>query len=187
MVLYPGTGVRHVRPVSRGARVRSFFWVQSMIRDEAKRALLFDMNCAISSVRQATETASRHSRYLSRASVFFPETSSRSSRPSFPPMAAKASPMRILCAGFTAFSRMSRAVVDGSGDLFRHLQKHQLKDGRFENPMVRFAMGYRQAGDGLIERACAFHVLDLEDGAHHGCYRHCFSPCAAPTMLIGRR
>lgn len=53
MVLYPGTSVHHVRPVSRGARVASFFWVQSMIRDDAKRALLFDMDGAISSMRQA--------------------------------------------------------------------------------------------------------------------------------------
>ena len=52
LVLYPGTSVHHVRPVSRGARVASFFWVQSMIRDDAKRALLFDMDAAISSVRQ---------------------------------------------------------------------------------------------------------------------------------------
>jgi PKHD-type hydroxylase len=53
MVLYPGTSVHHVRPVTRGARVGSFFWVQSMIRDDAKRALLFDMDGAISSMRQA--------------------------------------------------------------------------------------------------------------------------------------
>ena len=52
MVLYPGTSVHHVRPVSQGARVGSFFWVQSMIRDDTKRALLFDMDGAISSMRQ---------------------------------------------------------------------------------------------------------------------------------------
>ena len=53
MVLYPGTGVHHVRPVSRGVRIASFFWVQSMIRDDARRALLFDMDSAISGMRQA--------------------------------------------------------------------------------------------------------------------------------------
>ncbi len=53
MVLYPGTSVHHVRPVSRGARVASFFWVQSMVRDDAKRALLFDMDGAISSMRRS--------------------------------------------------------------------------------------------------------------------------------------
>jgi len=53
MVLYPGTSVHHVRPVASGTRVASFFWVQSMIRDDARRALLFDMDGAISALRQA--------------------------------------------------------------------------------------------------------------------------------------
>ena len=53
MVLYPGTSVHHVRPVTRGTRAASFFWVQSMVRDDAKRALLFDMDGAISALRQA--------------------------------------------------------------------------------------------------------------------------------------
>lgn len=53
MVLYPGTSVHHVRPVTSGVRVASFFWVQSMIRDDAQRALLFDMDGAIAALRQA--------------------------------------------------------------------------------------------------------------------------------------
>lgn len=53
LVLYPGTSVHHVRPVTRGARVASFFWVQSMVRDDAKRALLFDMDGAIGALRKA--------------------------------------------------------------------------------------------------------------------------------------
>jgi PKHD-type hydroxylase len=53
LVLYPGTSVHHVRPVTRGARVASFFWVQSMVRDDAQRALLFDMDGAISALRHA--------------------------------------------------------------------------------------------------------------------------------------
>ena len=53
MVLYPGTSVHHVRPVTRGTRVASFFWVQSMIRDDTQRGLLFDMDGAISGMRQA--------------------------------------------------------------------------------------------------------------------------------------
>ena len=52
MVLYPGTSLHHVRPVSRGTRVASFFWVQSMIRDDARRALLFDMDGAIGTLRR---------------------------------------------------------------------------------------------------------------------------------------
>jgi PKHD-type hydroxylase len=52
MVLYPGTSLHHVRPVTRGARLASFFWVQSMIRDDTQRTLLFDMDAAIVTLRQ---------------------------------------------------------------------------------------------------------------------------------------
>ena len=52
LVLYPGTSVHHVQPVTRGVRVASFFWVQSMVRDDANRALLLDMDGAISTLRQ---------------------------------------------------------------------------------------------------------------------------------------
>ena len=47
MVLYPATSLHHVRPVTRGARVSSFFWIQSMIRQDAQRTLLFDLDTAI--------------------------------------------------------------------------------------------------------------------------------------------
>lgn len=47
MVLYPSTSVHRVEPVTRGVRLASFFWLQSMIRDATKRALLFDMDRAI--------------------------------------------------------------------------------------------------------------------------------------------
>jgi len=52
MVLYPGTSLHHVTPVASGARLACFFWVQSMIRDDAQRTLLFDMDAAIVSLRQ---------------------------------------------------------------------------------------------------------------------------------------
>lgn len=52
MILYPGTSLHHVRPVSKGARIACFFWTQSMIRDDAQRTLLFDMDAAISTLRQ---------------------------------------------------------------------------------------------------------------------------------------
>lgn len=52
MVLYPGTSLHHVRPVTKGARLASFFWVQSMIREDAQRTLLFDMDAAIVTLRQ---------------------------------------------------------------------------------------------------------------------------------------
>jgi len=47
MVLYPATSLHRVTPVTRGARVSSFFWIESMVRDDAQRALLFDMDMAI--------------------------------------------------------------------------------------------------------------------------------------------
>jgi PKHD-type hydroxylase len=47
MILYPSTSLHHVTPVTKGARVSSFFWMQSMIRDDAKRTLLFDLDNAI--------------------------------------------------------------------------------------------------------------------------------------------
>jgi len=46
LVLYPSTSLHHVRPVTRGARVSSFFWIQSMIRDDGQRTLLFDLDLA---------------------------------------------------------------------------------------------------------------------------------------------
>jgi PKHD-type hydroxylase len=47
MVLYPGSSLHHVRPVTRGARVSSFFWIQSMVRDDGERTVLFDLDSAI--------------------------------------------------------------------------------------------------------------------------------------------
>ncbi len=44
MVLYPGTSVHRVLPVTRGQRVGSYFWIQSMIRSDEQRRLLFDMD-----------------------------------------------------------------------------------------------------------------------------------------------
>ena len=47
LVLYPSTSLHHVRPVTRGARIASFFWIQSLVRDDADRTLLFDLDTAI--------------------------------------------------------------------------------------------------------------------------------------------
>jgi PKHD-type hydroxylase len=47
MVLYPSSSLHRVNPVTRGARLASFFWIQSMVREDAQRALLFDMDTAI--------------------------------------------------------------------------------------------------------------------------------------------
>lgn len=47
MILYPATSLHHVTPVTRGTRLCSFFWIQSMIRDDGRRSMLFDMDVAI--------------------------------------------------------------------------------------------------------------------------------------------
>jgi PKHD-type hydroxylase len=47
MVLYPASGLHNVTPVTRGTRLASFFWLQSMIRDDGERTLLFDLDTAI--------------------------------------------------------------------------------------------------------------------------------------------
>ena len=47
MILYPSTSLHHVKPVTRGARICSFFWIQSMIRDDGERTMLFDLDLAI--------------------------------------------------------------------------------------------------------------------------------------------
>jgi PKHD-type hydroxylase len=53
LILYPATSLHHVNPVTRGARLASFFWIQSMVRDDGRRALLFDFDMAIGQVNQA--------------------------------------------------------------------------------------------------------------------------------------
>lgn len=47
MVLYPATSLHRVNPVTRGARLASFFWIQSMIRSDGDRTLLYDLDTAI--------------------------------------------------------------------------------------------------------------------------------------------
>lgn len=47
LVLYPASSLHKVEPVTRGARIASFFWIQSMVRDDGARTLLFDLDTAI--------------------------------------------------------------------------------------------------------------------------------------------
>jgi PKHD-type hydroxylase len=61
MVLYPSTSLHHVTPVTRGARVSSFFWLQSMIRQDAQRMLLFDLDSAIQRIAATAEPAVQQS------------------------------------------------------------------------------------------------------------------------------
>jgi len=50
LVLYPSSSLHHVRPVTNGARICSFFWIQSMVRADAQRTLLFDLDMAVQRV-----------------------------------------------------------------------------------------------------------------------------------------
>ena len=47
LVLYPSTSLHRVNPVTRGTRLCSFFWIQSMVRDDGRRTLLFDLDLSI--------------------------------------------------------------------------------------------------------------------------------------------
>ena len=53
LILYPATSLHRVTPVTRGTRLASFFWIQSMVRDDGARTLLFDLDMAINQVNQA--------------------------------------------------------------------------------------------------------------------------------------
>jgi PKHD-type hydroxylase len=61
MIVYPATSLHQVTPVTRGARIASFFWVQSLVRSDTQRALLFDMDTAIQRLNatHADDTACR--------------------------------------------------------------------------------------------------------------------------------
>ncbi|MCR0985367.1 Fe2+-dependent dioxygenase [Roseomonas populi] len=52
MVVYPSTSLHHVNPVTRGSRWGSFFWTQSMVKDDAQRAFLYEMDMGIIALRQ---------------------------------------------------------------------------------------------------------------------------------------
>ena len=52
MILYPASSLHHVTPVTRGTRLASFFWIQSMVRDDGQRTLLFDLDMSIQKITQ---------------------------------------------------------------------------------------------------------------------------------------
>jgi PKHD-type hydroxylase len=53
MILYPASSLHHVTPVTRGVRTASFFWIQSMVRDDGERTLLFDLDSSIQRLTQS--------------------------------------------------------------------------------------------------------------------------------------
>ena len=67
MVLYPATSLHTVTPVTRGVRVGCFFWVQSLVRDDGERALLFDLDLAI---QRLNRDAAEHPALVSLVGVY---------------------------------------------------------------------------------------------------------------------
>lgn len=67
LILYPATSLHNVRPVTSGARISSFFWIQSMVRDDGERTILFDMDMAI---QRIAENAPEHPSVLQLTGVY---------------------------------------------------------------------------------------------------------------------
>ncbi|WP_257387762.1 Fe2+-dependent dioxygenase [Tahibacter caeni] len=53
LILYPASSLHQVQPIARGERIASFFWIQSLVRDEGERRLLFDLDLAIQNLTPA--------------------------------------------------------------------------------------------------------------------------------------
>lgn len=53
LIVYPSSSLHRVAPVTRGARVAAFFWVQSLVRDDAQRQLLFELDASIQALTQS--------------------------------------------------------------------------------------------------------------------------------------
>ena len=68
LVLYPSTSVHRVMPVTRGVRLASFFWIQSMVRDNEKRALLYEMDSIVQKLGGAG--SAQHDEALRLAGVY---------------------------------------------------------------------------------------------------------------------
>jgi len=67
LILYPASSVHHVRAVTRGVRLASFFWVQSMVRDDGERTLLFDLDVAI---QRLTSDVPEHTSVVELTSLY---------------------------------------------------------------------------------------------------------------------
>jgi PKHD-type hydroxylase len=57
LILYPASSLHRVQPVTRGARLAAFFWIQSLVRDDARRRILFDLDVSIQSLTQRVPDA----------------------------------------------------------------------------------------------------------------------------------
>lgn len=53
LILYPATSLHQVTPITRGERLASFFWVQSLVREDSRRKILFDLDQSIQTLNRA--------------------------------------------------------------------------------------------------------------------------------------
>jgi PKHD-type hydroxylase len=67
LVLYPGTSLHKVMPVTRGERLASFFWIQSLLREDAQRRLMFELDV---SIRQLTQSVPDHAALVQLTGVY---------------------------------------------------------------------------------------------------------------------
>ena len=67
MVLYPGTSLHRVTPVTRGERIASFFWIQSLLREDAQRRLMFELDV---SIRRLTQDVPEHPALVQLTGVY---------------------------------------------------------------------------------------------------------------------
>jgi len=58
MILYPATSLHQVTPVTRGMRLASFFWIESLVRDDGQRSILYDLDTAIQKLNTTSADAS---------------------------------------------------------------------------------------------------------------------------------
>jgi PKHD-type hydroxylase len=57
LILYPSSSLHQVQPVTRGARIASFFWVQSLVRDDNRRRMLFELDASIQILTRSSADA----------------------------------------------------------------------------------------------------------------------------------
>jgi PKHD-type hydroxylase len=68
MVLYPASSLHRVEPVTRGSRWASFFWIQSMVKDDGARGMLYQLDQAI--IRTRSELGDRHAAVLELTAIY---------------------------------------------------------------------------------------------------------------------